>query len=91
MFCFTSKVHSKRDDVLNKVKFNAQYFRYFKEFQQDFEIAKHAVSQDGNLLRYASEELCDNIEIVKVAYGNNNHSIRFASERIQKSPSLLNK
>lgn len=89
MFCLNIAFYKRREDVFQRVKYDPNNFKYFREFQNDFEITKEAVSKNGNLLQYASQDLKDNVEIVKTAFSNNQFSLFHASERIQKFPSLL--
>ena len=79
------KIITDRNEAMEMVAKNGINLQYLSpELQDDEELVRIAVNQDGWALGYASPRLQDNDEIVKIALSRDSDALQFASHRLQK-------
>ena len=76
--------------VLKQVQQKGLALKFVSNFQDNEEIVKIAVQQDGWALCYASKRLKDNEEIVKEAVKQNGWGLEFASKRLKNNEKIVN-
>lgn len=70
-------------------KFITDYKQNIYDIENERELIKKAVSENGLALKDASEKLKDDYEIVKIAILNNYNSLEYASERSRGNRELV--
>lgn len=72
-----------REIILDYISKDGLNLQYFDDFNNDFEIVKNAVNQNGMALKFASPFLRDNVEIALLAITKNSESIKFIGQNVK--------
>ena len=79
----------RRDEVISLVNKDGLNLKDHSGFQNDKEIVKASVQQNGYALEYASEGLRNNYEIVLAAVEQNGWALGYASEDLKRDKDIV--
>lgn len=72
------------DMALAFVKRDGVLLEYLEDYQEDFQLVKEAVSQNGMALKFASKKLQNNLEIALIAMARDKESVRYIGDEVRE-------
>ena len=77
-----------KEEAVTLIEKNPYFIEYLEDYQDDEEVVKQAIKNNGSLLRFASNRLKDDKNIVLTAIQNTAFSYKYASNRLKSLPEI---